>query len=69
MLMSSGNRLKIWLVTGCCLTFTFLFLAGFNGELGVLTQLPGDYSFHVQEKPSEPKHGLLEDTSNATLGV
>jgi hypothetical protein len=69
MLMSSGNRLKIWLVTGCCLTFTSLFLAGFNSELGVLTQLPGDYSFHVQEKPSEPEYDLLEDTSNATLGI
>jgi hypothetical protein len=69
MLVSSGNRLRVWLVTGCCLTLTLLFLAGFNGELGLLMRLPGDYSFHVQEKSSEPKYDLLEDVSNATLGV
>jgi hypothetical protein len=66
----SGNRLRVWLVTGCCLTLTFFFLAAFNGELGLLAQLPGDYSFDVQEEAaSELRHDLLEDISNATLGV
>ena len=72
MLMSiqSGNRLRVWLVTGCCLTLTFFFLATFNGELGLLTQLPEGYSFDVrEEKSSGIQHDLLEDVSNATLGV
>jgi hypothetical protein len=71
MLMSvnSGNRLRVWLVTGCCLTLTFFFLAAFNGELGLLTQLPDDYSFHVQDELPESQLDLLEDISNATLGV
>ena len=72
MLMSiqSGNRLRVWLVTGCCLTLTFFFLATFNGELGLLTQLPEGYSFDVrEEKSSRIQHDLLEDVSNATLGV
>jgi hypothetical protein len=64
-----GNRLRVWLVTGSCLTFTFFFLAIFNGELGLLPKKPGDYSFNVQDGPFERKHDLLEDISNATLGV
>jgi hypothetical protein len=56
-------------VTGSCLTFTFFFLAIFNGELGLLPKQPGDYSFNVQDGPFERKHDLLEDISNATLGV
>jgi hypothetical protein len=64
-----GNRLRVWLVTGCCLTFTLLFLASFNGELGLPAQKPGNYSFNVQDGPFESKHDLLEDVANATLGV
>lgn len=64
-----GNRLRVWLMAGSCLTFTFFFLAIFNGELGLLPQQPGDYSFNVQDGPFERKHDLLEDISNATLGV
>ena len=71
MLMSvhSGNRLRNWVLTGCCLAFTFLFWAVFNGELGFLTQIPDDYSFRVQDESSRSRHDLLEDVSNATLGV
>jgi hypothetical protein len=65
----SRNPLRVWLVTGCCLTFTLLFLAKFNGELGLVPQQPSDYSFNVQDVSSESKHDLLEDISNATLGV
>jgi hypothetical protein len=42
-----GNRLRVWLVTGCCMTFTFFFLASSNGELGLPAQKPGNYSFNV----------------------
>jgi hypothetical protein len=56
-------------MTGCCVTLTFFFLAAFNGELGLLAQLPGDYSFDVQEEASELQRDLLDDISNATLGV
>ena len=63
------NRLKVWLVTGSCLTLTLLFLASFNGELDQISQNPVDYSVNVQDESSESKHDLLEDISNVTLGV
>ena len=63
------NRIRVWLVTGCCLTFTFLYLASFNGELGLPAQNPGNYSFNVKDGPFGSKHDLLEDVANATLGV
>lgn len=56
-------------MTGSCLTFILLFLAIFNGELGLLPQQPGDYSSNVQDGPFEQTHDLLKDISNATLGV
>ena len=56
-------------MTGCCLTFMFLSLAKFNGELGLVPQQPGDHPFNAQDVLFEPKQNLLEDISNATLGV
>lgn len=56
-------------MTGCCLTFMFLFLAKFNGELGLVPRQSGDHPFNAQDVSFEPKHNLLEDISNATLGV
>jgi hypothetical protein len=63
------NRLRVWLVTGCCLTLTLVFLAGFNGELGLPAQKPRNYPSNVQDGPLESKHDLLEDAANETLGV
>jgi len=56
-------------MTGFCLTLTFLFFAGFNGELGLPAQKQSNHSFNVQAGPSESKHNLLEDVANVTLGV
>jgi len=63
------NRLRVWSVTGCCLTLTLLFLVYFNGELGLPIQKPRIHPFNVQDGPFESKHDLLEDAANVTLGV
>lgn len=72
MLTSARPRLHFGsLLLICSLTLTLFLLAGLSGKPNLLVHLLGDPSGSSQlpHEPSEIRHDLLDDVSNATLGV
>jgi hypothetical protein len=69
--MSSYQRLRprTWLLTGCGLLIVFFLVASINGNLVLPTQIRSAPQPDAQSESGVPQHGLLDATSNATLGV
>jgi hypothetical protein len=69
--MSLYTRLhtRTWLLTGCGLLLVFFLVASYNGNLVLPTQIRQAPQPDAQSKSDAQHDGLLDATSNATLGV